>query len=63
MVLMLCRIYNTIMKEEKSKYYYDTERNKPFNANTTEELIKEVGKRSCYASYPRKEQSLWRYSK
>jgi len=32
------------MKEEKSKYYYDTERNKPFNANSTEELIKEVGR-------------------
>ncbi len=30
--------------KEKSKHYYDTERNKPFKNNSTEELIKEVGR-------------------
>ena len=30
--------------KEKSKHYYDTERNKPYEKNSTEELIKEVGR-------------------
>lgn len=30
--------------KEKSKHYYDTERNKPYEKNSTEELIKEVSR-------------------